>query len=250
METVTGIFRSRADAERAVQRFKGIGIEGKRQLNILTPHSTDREIAQVPTSDTEQPGMGAAVGGVVGGASGMMIGSAVTSLLIPGIGPVVAVGMVASALLGVFAGAAAGGALEDSTTEGLPKDEMFLYEDALRQGRTVLIALAEDDKQAETARLALTESGAESIDAARKAWWIGLQDGEKEHYAADEKHLIDTEPSYRRGFEAALHPETRGQSYQAAKERLRKIYPDVCEEESFCRGYERGSEYIRRLGKK
>ena len=180
METVTGIFRSRVDAERAIQRFKDIGIEGKRQLNILTPLSTDREIAQVLTSDTEQPGMGAAVGGVVGGASGMMIGSAVTSL-IPGIGPVVAVGMVASALLGALAGAAAGDALEDSTTEGPPKDEMFFYEDALRQGRTVLIALADDDKQAETARLALTESGAESIDAARKAWWIGLHDVEKEH---------------------------------------------------------------------
>jgi hypothetical protein len=172
MEAVTGIFRTRADSERAVQRLKDIGIEGKRQLNILTPDSTDREIAQVPTSDTEQPGMGAAVGGVVGGASGMMIGSAVTSLLIPGVGPVVAVGMVASAILGVFAGAAAGDALEDSTTDGTPKDEMFLYEDALRQGRTVLIALAEDDKQAETARLALAESGAESIDAARKAWWM------------------------------------------------------------------------------
>jgi outer membrane lipoprotein SlyB len=179
------VHRGRAgDAvERAVQRLKGIGIEEKLQLNILTPQSTDREIAQVPTSDTEQPGMGAAVGGVVGGASGMMIGTAVTSLLIPGIGPVVAVGMLASALLGALAGAAAGDALEDSTTEGPPKDEMLLYEDALRQGRTVLIVLAEDDKQAESARLALTESGAESVDAARKAWWIGLHDTEKEHYA-------------------------------------------------------------------
>jgi len=249
METVTGIFRSRADAERSVQRFKGIGIEGKRQLNILTPHSTDREISQVPTSDTEQPGMGAAVGGVVGGASGMMIGTAVSSLMVPGIGPVVAVGMAASAVLGVIAGAAAGNALEASTIEGPPKDEMFLYEDALRQGRTVLIALAEDGKQAETARRVLTESGAESIDAARKAWWIGLRDAEMEHYTADETQLVDTEPSYRRGFEAALHPEIRGQSYEAAKEQLRRIYPDVCDAEPFRRGYERGNDYFRRLWK-
>ena len=248
MKAVTGIFKSRADSERAVQSLGRIGIQGKRQLNILRPHSTDGEIGQVPTSDTEQTGMGAAVGGVVGGASGMMIGTAVTSLLIPGIGPVVAVGIVASALLGVLAGAAAGGALEDSTTEGLPKDEMFLYEDALRQGRTVVIAMAENDGQAETARLALEESGAESIDAARKAWWIGLRDVENEHYTADEKHLIGAEP-YRRGFEAAMLPGTRGWPYEVAKERLRRIYPDMCDEETFRRGYERGSEYLPRMGK-
>ncbi len=246
MEAVTGIFRSRADSERAVQSLGRLGIQGKRQLNILTPHSTEGEVAQVPTSDTEQSGMGAAVGGVVGGASGMMIGTAVTSLLIPGIGPVVAVGIVASALLGAFAGAAAGGALEDSTTEGLPKDEMFLYEDALRQGKTVIIAMAENDGQAETARLALEESGAESIDAARKAWWIGLRDVENEHYTADEKHLVDAEPSYRRGFEAAMLPGTRGLSYEVAKERLRRIYPDVCDDETFRRGYDRGSDFPRR----
>jgi hypothetical protein len=250
MVAVTGIFRSRAEAERAVQRLRRIGIEGKRQLNVLTPGATDREIAQVPTSDAEQPGMGAAVGGVVGGASGMAFGSAATSLLVPGIGVVAAVGMVASGLLGAFAGAAAGNALEDSMTEGPPKDELFLYEDALRQGRTVVIALAENGEQAEAARLALAESGAESIDAARKRWWIGLRDLEQEHYAADGKDFADAEPIYRRGFEAALHPETRGRSYEEAKERLRRIHPSVCDVEPFRRGYERGNAYLRSLGKK
>jgi hypothetical protein len=250
MIEVTGIFRSRTDAERAVQRLRSIGIETKRQLNMLTPGSTDREIAQVPTADAEQPGMGAAVGGVVGGASGMAIGTAVTSLLVPGIGPVAAFGMVASALLGALAGAAAGDALENSTTQGLPKDEVFLYEDALRQGRTVIIALAEGDEQAEMVRRALVQSGAESIDAARKAWWIGLRDPEKEHYEGDGKDFTDAEPTYRRGFEAALRPETRGRSYEAVKERLREIYPDVCDEEPFRRGYERGNAHFRRLGKK
>jgi hypothetical protein len=247
MVTVTGIFKSRADAEGAVERLRRIGIEGKGQLNLLMPGATDREIAQIPTSDAEQPGMGAAVGGVVGGASAMAIGSAATSLLIPGIGPVVAVGILASGLLGAFAGAAAGGALEDSMTEGPPKDELFFYEDALRQGRTVIIALAKDDEQAQSARQALAESGAESIDAARQSWWIGLRDLEHEHYAADGKNFADAEPAYRRGFEAALHPETRGRSYEEAKERLRRIHPGVCDEEPFRRGYERGNAYFRKL---
>ncbi len=52
-------------------------------------------------------------------------------------------------------------------SDGLPKDELFVYEDALRQGRTVLIALTEDATQAEAARAALLQAGAESLDTAR-----------------------------------------------------------------------------------
>ena len=247
MVAVAGIFRTRADAERAVERLHRLGIDGKRQLNILMPSSTEAEIAQVPTSDTEQPGMGKALGGVVGGASGLAIGMGATSLLIPGVGLVAAVGALASALLGAFAGAKAGDALEDSLTEGPSKDELFLYEDALRQGRTVMIAMAENDQQAESARRALAESGAESIDAARQAWWIGIRDIEKEHYAANGRDFAKAEPTYRRGFEAALHPETRGRSYDAVKERLRRMHPDVCDEEPFRRGFERGSGHLQRL---
>src|SRR4030095_10382353 len=122
MVAVTGIFKSRTDADRAVEHLKRVGVGEGRQINILPPQSTERDIAQVPTSYAEQPGMGAAVGGVVGGASGMAVGTAVTSLLVPGVGTVAAVGILASALLGAFAGAAAGDALENATTEGPPKD--------------------------------------------------------------------------------------------------------------------------------
>jgi len=59
---------------------------------------------------------------------------------------------------------------ENALSDGLPKDEFVVYEDALRQGRTVLIALTEDATQAEAARAALGQAGAESLDAARDTW--------------------------------------------------------------------------------
>lgn len=250
MIAVTGIFKSGTEAEHAAQRLRSLGIEGEHRLNVLAPGATDREIAKVPTSDTEQPGMGAAVIGVVGGASGLAVGTAVTSLLIPGVGPVVAIGILASGLIGSLAGVAAGDAMEDSMTDGTSRDEMFLYEDALRQGRTVVIALAENDEQAKHARQALAESGAESIDAARHAWWIGLRDHEKDHYAAEGKDFAKAEPVYRRGFEAAQHPDLRGRTYEAARERLRKSHPDEYDDDSFQRGYERGAAYFRSLRQK
>jgi len=80
---------------------------------------------------------------------------------------------------------------------------------ALRKGRTVVIALVENDRQAGAAREALTQAGVESIDAARESWWIGLRDVEKEEYKAHGGDFETDELSYRRGFEAALQLETR-----------------------------------------
>ena len=128
--------------------------------------------------------MGGAVGGALGVAGGMHIGATLASLLVPGVGPVLAAGVIGAALLGAggaAAGAAAGGALEDSI-EGLPHDELFVYEDALRQGRSVVIVVTQDEAQADTARGVLAQAGAESVDAARESWWVGLRDAEEEEY--------------------------------------------------------------------
>ncbi len=251
MVAVTGIFKSAEDAHRSVQRLRAMGIHGEHRLNVLTPASTEKEVAQVPTSDTEQPGMGAAVGGVVGTVGGLGVGTAATSLLIPGIGPVAAAGILAAGFLGAVAGAKAGDKLEDAMTDGPPKDEMFLYEDALRHGRSVVIVLADGDDEAESVRTSLAESGAESIDAARQSWWIGLRDVEQEHYkGGNGKDFADIEPTYRRGFEAALHPEIRGRSYDSARERLQSQHADVVDQEPFQRGYDRGQEHYKNLLKK
>jgi hypothetical protein len=256
MSTVAGIFRSRADAERAVENLRSAGIAND-HLNLLTPGTTDQELeSSVPTTETEQPGMGSALGGTVGGAlgvaGGMHIGAALASLLVPGVGPVLAAGVIGAALLGAggaAAGAAAGGAMEDSV-EGLPHDELYVYEDALRQGRSVVLVVADDDARAETARGVLTQAGVESIDAARESWWVGLRDAEEEEYRNAGGDFKADEPLYRRGFEAAQHPHARGKSFEEAGTRLRERYSDAYESDAFRRGYERGQNYQRGLREK
>ena len=57
---------------------------------------------------------------------------------------------------------------------GLPKDELYLYEDALRAGHSVVFAFAADDAQEEAAKRALQEAGAESLDAGDESWRVGL----------------------------------------------------------------------------
>jgi hypothetical protein len=245
MLTVAGIFTSRAEAELAREQLRRAGFS-EEHLILLAPGASQKEVEAVPTQDAEQPGMGKAIGSVVGGAVGLGSGAAVSNLLLPGVGPVIAIGLGAGALGigGAVAGGATGGALERLLTRGLPKDEIFLYEDALRQGRTVLIAGVEDQQQREQARNIMEQSGAESLDAAREKWWIGLRDAGETQYEVPREGSDNDEQIYRCGFEAALEPGLRGVSFAEAESSLRERYPNVYKEQLFRRGYERGQSYF------
>lgn len=250
MITVAGIFNSYTDASRAAANLRSAGIPEDR-INLLAPGTSLDELEKdVPTTDTEQPGMGKAIGGAVGGAlgvaGGLQMGAAAASLFVPGVGPILAAGLAGAALLGIggaATGAVAGDKIEDAMGEGVPQDELYVYEDALRRGHTVLIAFASDDAEKEAARSVLSQAGAESIDAAREDWWVGLRDAEKEEYAKEGLDFTADEAAFRQGFEASLHPQVRGSSYKEAQERLAKRYGDSCTAEAFRRGYERGCVY-------
>jgi hypothetical protein len=235
--TVTGVFRSRERAEHATVELRQTGL---RNINLLMPGDTASQVSAVPTTETEQPGMGKAVGGVLGGAlgmaAGMELGAAAATILIPGVGPVLAVGLAAAAILGVggaVGGAAAGAALEKDSTIGLPADELFVYKDALKQGRSVILVEAGDDDEAAKANAILTTAGAESIDAAREEWWIGLRSAEKEHYHGVGGDFDSAEKDYRMGFEAACRHGSDGS----------KAGADLVASEAYRHGYERGTAY-------
>lgn len=250
METVAGIFRSRAQAERAVQNLISAGVRSD-NINLLAPGTTPEQIeSTVPTTETEQPGMGPAIGGTVGGAlgiaGGMHLGAAAASLFIPGVGPIFAAGLLGAALLGAggaATGAALGSEVEGNLADGIPHDELYVYEDALRQGRTVVVVIAEDGTQADAARSILAQAGAESLDAARESWWVGLRDAEAEHYRGQGGDLAADEAKYRSGFTAALSPRAREKSYDEAQEFLRERYGEDCAGNAFKCGYERGQAY-------
>jgi hypothetical protein len=252
MEAVSGVFKTRTRAENAVNEALKAGIPADR-VTLLTPGSVDqvnKEIVSVPTDAAEQPGIGKAIGALAGGGVGFAGGSLLMAL-VPGLGPITAVGLLGAAILGAAGatvGATVGNELENSTSQGLPEDEIFVYEDALRQGRSVVILLAEDNQQASLLRELLKMQGAESIDAAREQWWIGLRSAEESHYSG--KNFTEDEEYFRRGFEAALHARTRCMEFDqvsaamdAALEDLQREHPGAEVEEAFTRGYQRGREY-------
>src|SRR5579863_128815 len=258
MEAISGVFKTRARAQNAVQEALKAGIAHDR-ITLLTPGSVDhvsKEIETVPIDTTEQPGMGEAMGALAGGGIGFA-GGALLMALVPGLGPVTAVGLLGAAILGAAGatvGATAGNELEKSTTEGLPEDEIFVYEDALRQGRSVVIVLADDQQSASLLRDLLKMQGAESVDAAREQWWIGLRSAEESHYSKSGRSFAQDEEIFRLGFEAALHARTRCLEFDqvsgemnAVLEDVQRQHPGEQVEAAFTRGYQRGREYYQHL---
>jgi hypothetical protein len=258
MEAISGVFKTRESAENAVKQAREAGIPHDK-VTLLTPGSQnqiDKEMQSVPTDATEQPGMGKTVGGLAGAGVGFT-GGAVLMALIPGLGPITAVGLLGAAVLGAAGaviGGTAGETLEESTSKGLPEDEIYVYEDALRQGRSVVMVLAEDAQQASRVRDLLKGNGAESVDAAREQWWLGLRSAEEGHYTKSGGSFAQDEKYFREGFQAALHTSTRCMEFDqvsaamnAALEDVQKQHPGAQVEAAFTRGYQRGREYYQHL---
>lgn len=246
MEAVTGIFDSREGAERTFAELSNSSELSRQNIFLFTPDG-GQGVGKIPTDEGEQPGMGSAIGGVVGGAVGLATGAILSNLILPGVGPILTLSLSAgSGLGGAIVGAAGGSAAERALSNGLPKDELFVYENALRCGRSVVVAMAESNQQADAARKILEQQGADSIDVAREKWWIGLREAEAANCGDTLENFAAQESIYRAGFEAALRPEWRDRSF-AENTDLRVRYPDLYSHKAFRRGYERGGVYWRSL---
>jgi len=251
MQVVTGVFKSENNAETAVNQLRSLGIPDKR-IGVVRPGTRPERLeAGVPVTDTEEPGMGramgAAVGGAMGAAGGATAGLAIASLVVPGIGPLLAFGMVGAGLLGIMgaaAGSAVGDSVEEELGEGVPHEDVYLYEAALRHGRSVVIAYVDEGDQANNAAKAIHDAGAEDLDTMRENWWQELREGERAHYGTD---FDRDETSYRRGYEAALHPRRRDKVYSDVEDELRTAYANTVLDRPFQAGYERGTGHRLRV---
>lgn len=173
MEVVSGVFQSRADAERALNELRSLGVAAEK-IGLITPDSRPDDVERgVPVTDTEEPGMGramgAAVGGAMGAAGGATLGLAVATLAVPGVGPVLAFGMIGAALLATFgaaAGSAVGDSVEEELGEGIPHEDVYVFKDALRHGHSIVVAYVIDD-QADRAREIIRDAGAEDMNELR-----------------------------------------------------------------------------------
>lgn len=117
-------------------------------------HTAGAENSIAPTEVRIGEGEGIVSGGIVGGLLG-----AAAALLIPGIGPAVAGGILAATLGGAAIGAVTGGILGVFADMGIPEHEAHLYRRELEAGH-VLVTVQADTPQAQQALDILRRNGA------------------------------------------------------------------------------------------
>ena len=156
--TVVGLFHNQVDAERAIQRLKQEGFS-ENQIGVAIKDRQQQQdlIEGTGTQAAEGAATGAIGGGVLGGVIGLLAG--VGALAIPGVGPIIAGGTLASTLAGAGIGAAAGGLLGALVGMGVPEEDAQHFDQGFRAGGTLVTVNA--GTRAEEARNCLYESGAD-----------------------------------------------------------------------------------------
>jgi uncharacterized protein (TIGR02271 family) len=136
---LTGLFNDRQSAERA---YEGLSQRGytKDDINVvMSEEARKKHFSQAGGASTElgnKAAEGAGIGGAVGGTIGAALAAitaAGTSLVLPGLGLVIA-GPLAAAVAGAGAGAATGGLLGALVGWGIPEERVKHYESGLKQG--------------------------------------------------------------------------------------------------------------------
>jgi hypothetical protein len=142
---VVALFRDREAAENAIRALQEAGFP-RDAIGVAMRDRTaqGRLIAETDSKAAEGAATGALSGGVLGGIVGLLVG--VGALAIPGIGPVIAGGALASALgvaggtavAGAGIGAATGGILGALVGMGIPDVDARHFDRGVREGGTLV----------------------------------------------------------------------------------------------------------------
>ncbi|QOZ65933.1 hypothetical protein [Bradyrhizobium arachidis] len=190
--TISRLYDNYSDAQRAVTNLEAAGLPHS-DLSIVANNS-DNWYSSDKKVDRDRDGVddraegaatGAGVGAGLGGAAGLLAGLGL--LAIPGLGPVVAAGWLASTALGAVAGGATGGVVGALTQAGVSEEEAPLYAEGVRRGGTMVSARVPDGDRARYE--AILDQSAVNLRNRTAAWqksgWKSY-DPAAQPYGADE----------------------------------------------------------------
>ena len=135
---ITGLFKSRAAAEAAVDAIIKRGYS-RDDISVLMSDATKhKEFAlETKTHVADGAGIGGAVGGTVGAVLATLVAVG-TIVAFPPLGALVAAGPIIAGLAGAGAGAATGGLVGALVGAGIPEHRAKVYDAGLRAGGILL----------------------------------------------------------------------------------------------------------------
>lgn len=150
---LTGMFRDRESTENAYKSLQERGYT-KEDISLVMSDETRKKHFSGEAADTEigtkaaeGAGKGSAIGSTVGAIVGV-IAAIGTSLVIPGLGIVIA-GPIAAGLAGAGAGGITGGIIGALVGSGIPEERAKLYESGIESGNIVMGVNPRNDEDAE-----------------------------------------------------------------------------------------------------
>lgn len=144
---VAGLFPDVHSATEAVTELKAAGFTDK-EIGLAMrdrPEDAEPTATVMETRSTEEAATGAVGGGILGGLTGLLVAAGV--VIVPGIGPLLAGGALASALgitgasvvAGAGLGAAAGGLVGGLVGMDIPETTARRFETGIRSGRVLVL---------------------------------------------------------------------------------------------------------------
>jgi hypothetical protein len=138
------MYDSYSDAAAVVHDLEAADLDPNREISLVANENARGRDHAVETRTEPQSaaGTGAGVGAAVGGVVGILTGLGI--MAIPGVGPLVAAGWLATTLAGAGAGAVAGGLVGALTGAGVSREEAEVYEEGVRRGNTLVSVRADE----------------------------------------------------------------------------------------------------------
>jgi hypothetical protein len=133
---LVAVFDDRMEAERAVDDLEQIGFS-HHDIGFALRGSDVTHGGMVTDAVGTKDERGAVTGAVTGGVVGGLLGAA-AALIVPGVGPVLAAGVLATSLGYAGAGVAIGGILGAMTGAGLSEEEARYYEKQFHAGKALV----------------------------------------------------------------------------------------------------------------
>lgn len=139
---VTGMFRDRDSADRAYSSLQARGYSNNDVHLIMSDDTRKKHFAkeevktELGSKAMEGAGTGSAIGGTLGAIAGA-VAAIGTTLLIPGLGIVIA-GPLAAAAAGAGAGGLTGGIIGALVGSGIPEERAVVYEKGVKDGNIVM----------------------------------------------------------------------------------------------------------------
>ena len=163
-----GIYKTRAEAEQAIDRLLASGFRSEDISVLLQDNVGTKDFAhEKHTKAPEGATTGAVAGGAIGGTLGLLAG--IGALAIPGVGPLIAAGPIMATLAGVGSGGVVGGLIGALSGMGIPEYEAKRYEGRVKEGGILVSVHCDNSDWVGKAKDLLKRTGADDVSSTGEA---------------------------------------------------------------------------------